>query len=219
MVQVPPRPRSPWLRTLWFALAIALFLVSYSLGNRLGKPKSTPSSTPSLALLIQPPIPLADFQLRDNTGGAVNREALSGHWTLMALAPGEDAVRPWLQQLAAIFNHLASEPEFQGHLLLAPTLPAGEAADNLVPATPPWRLLRGSDAEITRLQGQLGLVPPRPAGSANPELGELLLVIDPQTRLYGTYRFDMPPERIARDLVALGERYAIETEGAPPRGH
>ncbi len=222
MVEVPSRPRSPWLRIFWFALAIALFLASYSLGNRLVKPRS-PGTGPSLALLIYPPIPLGDFRLSDGAGGEVTREALSGHWSLMVLAPGEDSLRPWLQRLAAIFNQLAPEPKLQARLLLAPTLTAAGPAQSPGPTTPPWRLLRGSEAEIAGLRGQLGLAPapaPAPAaGVARPETEELLLVIDPQARLYGSYRLEQPPEAIARDLVALVERYDIETEGAQPRGH
>lgn len=214
---LPIRSPNPWSRLVLMVVAIALFLGNYALGNRETKPRPDPS----LALLVYPPIPLADFRLSDSAGGAFTRDALAGHWTLMALAPGENAIRPWLRQLAGIFNHLAGEPRLQSRLLLAPTLmiPPAEAADTPDPVRPPWHLLRGAPGEIAHLRQQLSLTPAASGKPSDNEAEELLLAIDPQARLYGIYRLDQAAEAVARDLVALVDRYTTETEGVPTRGH
>ncbi len=201
------RSRNPWLRLLLFGLGMAVFGASYYLGNR----PLQPNAMPCLAVLMRPPLGLPDLRLIDAGGDWVAREHLLGHWTLLAFPErGEDS-RRHLGYLGAIFNQLAATPELQALLLLAPVVPApsAQATDHTQAPGPPWRLLRGPAAELDKLGQELGLK----VTSTNadpPDAGKMLLVIDPQARLYALYPTEQSPERVARDLETLAHRYTTE---------
>lgn len=180
--------KSPWLRLAMFAGAVGLFLLGYYWGNQ----HKTPSELEvSAAIVIRPPLPLAEFHAVDPAGHTFELPRFKGHWSLLIVGDPDDVlVKPTLALLSRVYNRLAEFPDLQKDTrrVLISTAPTTDVfrQSGLVQAYAP------AD-QLTELMSQTA------TGGAPANLH----LIDPQARIVALFTPDRRPATIAADIHSI----------------
>lgn len=191
--------------------AVGLFLIGYQWGNQLQFPTDRPPAIGGV--LILPPQAVTDLHLTASADGRpIGQADLTGHWTLLTLAPASSAAgHLGISQMVSVANRLAGEGALRERLRLwlisaddAPML-----ARDFERLAPMLRILTGTPEALARLHAALGSAPPLPATQAGSPAdrgdasGPDLFLLDPDGHLLALFPAAQPAAAIADDLLAL----------------
>jgi len=183
-------------------------------GYYLGNEYARHSFQPRAIALLQPPKPLAEFQLTDQQSAPFRPEQLKGRWTLLLpgyLQAGEETAA-LLGLASRIHNRLATPMELQRRFRVAlvsmdPTEDTPERLrDFLRPYGQPFVGLTGDAATIQALAAQLGWVSLRVTtedGGYRVDHSTSLALINPAGELVGLFTGLLNPATIAQDIQQL----------------
>jgi protein SCO1/2 len=157
------------------------------------------------------PRPVADFELVDQHGRALTREAFRGRWslvftgftncpdicptTLALLATVATRLRDRGRELQTVF--VSVDPERDTPSLLAQYV--GHFDPDMIGAT-------GPKAQIDRLCAELGLayvLNPGAAGEYTVDHSAALVLVDPEVRIAAYFQPPYDPDKLATDLATL----------------
>jgi hypothetical protein len=186
--------RGAWPLIVMLAIFAAPVLAAWFLYFH---PEYLPSGRSNLGELITPVVPLpADLALVTPAGDSLDREALTGKWTLVFLAGRDcgDPCRSRLRELRQIRLALG-EASLSTERLLIMTDPSGQTAGaDLAREFAGMHLARTDTAGADRLLGLLG--------QGDAALGRVY-ILDPMGNLMMRYAPDAPAKDTLKDMGRL----------------
>ncbi|WP_024460531.1 SCO family protein [Marinimicrobium sp. LS-A18] len=161
--------------------------------------------------LTEPPRPIAEFRLTDQTGAAFSRTNLLGQWTL--LFSGFTHCPDICPLTLGIIRNAEDKLETPGHHRV---VFVSVDAERDTPALlqeylgwfdPDWVGLSGTRAALNPLLDSLELgyvrVPLGSEGDYTMDHSTAVVLIDPEARLVGYWKAPLDAERLAADLATL----------------
>lgn len=198
---------SLWVRLVFVLGAMGLFVFGYQWGNQYQRKVATPPTIDGV--LVQPPVVVPGFTLRDPLGRVFDQETLAEGWTLLtfgdlAAASGQLAV----QRLLDVYQRVADESGLQRSLRLAlvTSSDAPNLARDFARLSPDLRVLGGEPAEVERLVQSVG-------GLGDGEAP--LFVFAPGGYLIALLAQGDDRARLAQDLIALYQGLHLLLPEAP----
>jgi len=161
--------------------------------------------------VLPEPRPIGAFGLVDQNGREFGRAALAGRWTLVftGFTHCPDICPTTLAQLAALKRRLGSEGRGLRIVFLSVD-PARDSPEALARYLGHFggglTGLTGAEAEVLRLERDLGLAHVRNPGAADDytvDHSAALVLIDPEAQVAGYFRPPWSLERLAADLAPL----------------
>jgi hypothetical protein len=188
------RPSTRQRRFVILLLAVLTFGIAYYGGNRY----STQPPARISGMLLNPPMPVPAFQLRDQAGEPFGNAQLEEHWSLLVLDTLSGLNDSALRKLVQIHNRLADDPVLQKQTLfiLAVKQSSETAVEKLTRLGDNFVLLSGEAAQTDPLFEQLG----NPPGEGD---NFPLYVVDPDSRIQALYMDELDAAGIAQDIHTL----------------
>lgn len=175
------------------------------------------SAPPSLmATTVYPePVRLEPFELTDSTGTAVTPDQFRDHWDVLffGFTHCPDICPSTLSMLSSVEKRLSrSHPDHPVRFWFVSVDPERDTPAVMSQYAgffnPAFRAMTGSDAELRKLTAQLSIAYEIEAHDPGQDQyavdhSSALIVIDPESRLYGVMTTPHQPARILTDLTAL----------------
>jgi protein SCO1 len=195
-------------------LALPLVIMLAAVVAAIGRTGTSTGFEPTAGTAVDPPRPIAAFELTDQAGARFTRRHLKGQWSLLfaGFTHCPDICPVTLARLNALDDNLrAAGGELQTVFLsLDPERDTPERlAEYMGYFNPDFVGVTGEQAEIDKLTGALGLAyvkVPGSRGSYTVDHSTAVVLIDPEGRAAAYFRAPLDIEALTADLTPLATR-------------